>query len=271
VSGIFFRAPPVSAACVVRAVDAPYTVWGDRASGQCANWSHLSEQIEMHTFGMPPGGACRHSDRYPAVFAGDEVYVVLQGTMVIANPQTGEVHRVRRGESVFFPSGVWHHVFADGPDELRVLEIFACPPGTSLSDTFDDLDGSARYCDDAVLGRLPGARRELTMTVLRDDDVVWRYDTGVLTSLLASSEALTVGTLRVLPGQGSDAERHRGQEGLYVLRGRLTARVLGEGDPIAFEVGPGDVLFVPAEVEHFYDNLGDEPVDAIFGVAPVYR
>ena len=45
----------------------------------------------------------------------------------------------------------------------------------------------------------------------------------------------------------------------YVLRGRAQ---IGIGDEV-HEVGPGDVVFIPAGVPHWYRSVGDEPFEFI--------
>src|SRR5262249_59210540 len=81
----------------------PRLVWGDRESGEVFDWTYAStNKIHQLVFGMAPGGSFRHSDRFRTVFAADELYYVLSGTLVLNNPQTGEVHLARRGEGIFF-------------------------------------------------------------------------------------------------------------------------------------------------------------------------
>ncbi len=41
----------------------------------------------------------------------------------------------------------------------------------------------------------------------------------------------------------------------YVLSGRARISIAGE----EFEVGPGDVVFIPPRVPHWYRTIGDEP------------
>src|SRR4028119_1286749 len=109
-------------------------VWGDAESGLVDDWIYeSSDKIHQLVFGLPPGEGFRHSESFRTVFAADEVLFVLQGTMAMANPETGEVHLVQRGESVFFRRDTWHHAFAWGGEELRVLEYFAPPPSTGSS------------------------------------------------------------------------------------------------------------------------------------------
>ena len=107
-------------------------LWGDDASGEVADWIYVSnDKIHQLVFGLPPGGAFRHSDAYRTVFAADEVLLVLSGTMVLANPETGEVHRLLPGEAAFVRRDTWHHAWSYGTDALRVLEFVAPPPTSS--------------------------------------------------------------------------------------------------------------------------------------------
>jgi len=56
------------------------------------------------------------------------------------------------------------------------------------------------------------------------------------------------------PGGGIPAHTNAVEHEQFVLRGR--ARI-GIGDDV-FEVGQGDVLFIPAGVPHWYEVTGDE-------------
>jgi hypothetical protein len=67
-------------------------LWGDEGSGLVADLIYAStEAIHALVFILAPGGAFRHSPEYRTVFGADEVLHVLTGTMVLANPETGEV------------------------------------------------------------------------------------------------------------------------------------------------------------------------------------
>ncbi len=112
-------------------------LWGDEVSGEVSDWIYVSsEKIHQLVFGLPPGGSFKHSDAYRTVFAADEVLYVLEGTMILSNPETGEVHHVRRGEAAFFRRDTWHHAFAHGREPLRVLELFAPPPARGTSGAY---------------------------------------------------------------------------------------------------------------------------------------
>ena len=101
-------------------------LWGDPTAGEVADWIYVSsDKLHQLIFGLPPGGAFRHSDSFRTVFAADEVLYVLSGTMVLANPETGEVHRIQPGEAAFFRRDTWHHAFNYSSQPLRVLEYFS--------------------------------------------------------------------------------------------------------------------------------------------------
>ena len=112
-------------------------MWGDPEAGEVFDWIYAStDKVHMLVFGLPPGGAFRHSEEYRTIFAADELLHVLQGVLVIADPETGEVQRAEAGESVFFRRDTWHHAFALGPEPLRVLELFAPPPAAGASSAY---------------------------------------------------------------------------------------------------------------------------------------
>src|SRR5215218_4680948 len=109
-------------------------LWGDEDAGEVADWIYVSsDRIHQLVYGLPPGGAFRHSDSFRTVFAADVVYYVLSGTLVIANPSTGEVQRLEPGEAAFFRRDTWHHAFNYSTEPLRVLEFFAPPPSQGTS------------------------------------------------------------------------------------------------------------------------------------------
>ena len=59
------------------------------------------------------------------------------------------------------------------------------------------------------------------------------------------------------PGGGMPLHTNTVEHEQYVLGGRAK---IGIGEQV-FEVQPGDVVFIPEGVPHFYDNVGDEPFE----------
>jgi quercetin dioxygenase-like cupin family protein len=256
---------------VLRADEVVRHTWGDSEAGFVEDWIYVSSRLlHVIVFGLPPGGKFTHSDSFRTIFAADELLHVLQGALVLANPETGEIVRAEPGESVFFRRDTWHHGFSYGDEPLRVLEYFAPPPATGTSGAYaltqPYLEVST-YADDAQLGHLvPGVERRGSFSVLRPDDEVLRLDRGVLVGLLVSTEHLTAGTLTVAPGGASAVEAHDGEELVYATRGSLRVEAGG----VEATLAPGDGFLVPAGVPHSYAAGGDVGAEAIFGVAPSY-
>ena len=267
--------PTFAGPALIRRADAVRHVWGDPAAGEVYDWIYAStERIHMLVFGLPPGGGFRHSQDFRTIFAADELLHVLQGVLVIADPETGEVQRVGSGESVFFRRDTWHHAFALGAGPLRVLELFAPPPAAGASSAYARAQPyleTSLYADDALLGGWPRGRpADTRLRTLRPADVLWRRDLGVLCGVLVSTEHLTVATLELGPGETAAVHEHGGDEVLMALEARLWVRAWFEGDVHVFELEPEDACYLPAGSRHEYRNAGGTTARAICGIAPSY-
>jgi quercetin dioxygenase-like cupin family protein len=257
-------------------------LWGDPDAGEVADWIYVSsDKIHQLVFGLAPGGAFRHSSEFRTLFGADLVYYVLSGMMVIANPQTGEVHRVQPGEAAFFRRDTWHHAFNYSDEPLRVLEFFAPPPSTGTSGAYartKPLLVDTTYTLDGALGRWPMERAAIeqafTIQVVREHDRLWRLEGGkgneMLVGLLVATEYLTVGQIFLHPGQRSDIQVHGGDESLYLLEGALNIFCPEKEGQQWFELNPQDGFYLPAGTPHQYYNMTDQPVMLVFGVAPTY-
>jgi mannose-6-phosphate isomerase-like protein (cupin superfamily) len=267
----------------VRYDQATMHLWGDPEAGYVGDRIYVSsDKVHLIELTLPPGGRFGHSDGNRTVFAADEVYHVLEGDMLIANPETGEADIVRAGESVFFRRDTWHHGFNRSPDRpMRALELFAPPPSTGSSSAYARTKPNLtdiRYRDDRWLGRWPMARAEReadrSFHVVRSTDLLWRMeaaDEDLLIGLVASTEHLTVGRANLLPGQRSGVKRHDGDTALVVLSGFLNIFLPdADGVPSWYESRVGDGFYLPAGTGHQFFNTGAEPVEFLFGVAPAY-
>jgi quercetin dioxygenase-like cupin family protein len=267
--------PTFDRPALIRRTEVTRHIWGDPASREVFDWIYAStERVHMLVFGVAPGGAFCHSNGYRTIFAADELLHVLEGTMAIADPESGEVQRVGTGESVFFRRDTWHHAFALGPERLRVLELFAPPPAAGASSAYareQPYLEEPRYHDDRVLGHWPPAEpRQARLQVLRPPDVLWRRDLGVLCGVLVSTEHLTVATVEIGPGEIAAVHEHGGDEVLMVLEGSLWVRAWFEDEVHVFEIEPEDACYLPAGSRHEYRNAGASTARAICGIAPSY-
>jgi quercetin dioxygenase-like cupin family protein len=256
-------------------------LWGDDVAGEVADWIYVSsDKIHQLVFGLLPGAMFRHSEEYRTIFGADELLYVLSGSMMLANPETGEVQRAEAGEAIFFRRDTWHHALNCSAEPLRVLEYFAPPPSQGTSGAYARTRPyltTPRYSQDAVLGRWPMCREEVTrgatLHVLRDADLLWRLEGKARLTpvgLYAATEHLTVGKVLLLPGQQSDPRMHGGDMSLYLLEGTLNVRLPEHQGPRWHELNPGDGFYIPQGEPYQLYNVSDKAVSLIFGVAPVY-
>jgi len=247
-------------------------LWGDDEAGRVSDWIYAStDRIHMLVYALPAGGACLHSETYRTVFGADVSYFVLEGTLALANPGTGEVRVAEPGEAILFRRDTWHHVFAHSTEQLRVLEFFAPPPSTGTSRKYAQqqpyLDTS-HYTDDSLLGRWPPPEQSVSLHLRRAQDRLWRREGDALVGILFSTEHLTVATMSLLPCQRSDVQIHDGDECLYVVDGVLRVHTPDSDGSSYVELGPGDGFYCPQGTAHQYYNIESVPVEAVIGVAP---
>jgi mannose-6-phosphate isomerase-like protein (cupin superfamily) len=250
-------------------------IWGDPEAGNVADWIYAStDRIHTLVFGLAPGGRFTHSDSFRTIFGADEVFVVLRGRAVVANPETAEVHLVETGEAIAFRPDTWHHVFAHGPEDLRIIEFFAPPPSTGTSGPYARTKPyleRSNYEDPAVIGNWPGATRErTTLHPIRRTDLSYRINGDALIGVMFSTEQLTVATLSLSPGAASTPQQRGGDEVIYGTEGLTHVSARFEGAAYVFEIGPGDACYLPAGSTHEYRNFTSGTTTALIGVAPAW-
>lgn len=70
-----------------------------------------------------------------------------------------------------------------------------------------------------------------------------------------TGDGATLAWTTLNPGHDARPHSHHYEQIVYIVSGRARFTV---GDESA-ELGPGDVLLVPPDIEHFAETLGDEP------------
>jgi quercetin dioxygenase-like cupin family protein len=260
-------------------------LWGDETSGFVNDWIYVAnEKIQQLVFSIPPGARFAHSPNYRTNLGADEIFYVVNGVLVLANPLTGEVHRVEPGGAVWFGPDTWHNGFSYGTETLLVLEFFAPPPSTGSSQPYANTKpylAEPRYTQDEWVGRWPEAAIQAasgwTQHVIRDSDTLWRLEgqeNPILVGVDLSTDQLTAARVELLPGQRSDPRVHPGDAAGYILEGRLNLCLLDEsGDGRAnrwFQADEQDGFFVPAETRYQFFNMTERPVRLFLGVASTY-
>jgi quercetin dioxygenase-like cupin family protein len=127
------------------------------------------------------------------------------------------------------------------------------------------------------MGRWPmaleEARNSASFRVLRDQDLLWRLEgreQRISIGIYCSTEHLTVGTVRLRPGQQTAPHRHAGDESIYVVSGIIQLRLTEHRNLGWYELRPGDGFYIPEGVAHQYHNDGPANAELLFGVAPNY-
>ena len=253
-------------------------IWGDDEAHQVADWIYAStDRIHAMVFGLAPGGRFLHSPEFRTVFGADEVFTVLRGRMVLANPETGEVQLVEAGESVAFGRDTWHHAFAHGSGELRVLELFAPPPSTGSSGPYARnrpyLESSS-YADNTVVGNWPAAADEVrarsSLRLIDPRAIHYRMSSDALIGLMSSTENLTVASLSLSPGGVSSMQQRGGDEVVFGMSGVLHVRAWYNDTAHVFELRADEACYLPAGTVFEYRNFSGSTSTAVLGVAPKF-
>jgi len=272
--------PTFSEPTLIRRRDVALQLWGDDESGEVPDAIYISnEKIHLMVFTLPPGRGFTHSSSFRTVFDADELYHVLEGELVMNNPETGEVRVARPGEAVFFRADTWHHGFSYSREETRVLEFIAPGPLSGNTQPYARTKPpleETRTVAERWLGRWPMAREaeraDATMHLVTERDVLWTLEGAerVLVGLTLSTERATVGTIRLLPGQRSDVQRHAGDECVFLLSGAAGVRLPEHDGQRWFELEPEDAMYIPEGTPHRYQNFSGRPATLFFIVAPSY-
>ena len=96
----------------------------------------------------------------------------------------------------------------------------------------------------------------------------------VLVSFFISNDFVHWGTMQIPAGIYSDHETHKGDEVLFIVKGKLSVEVSGKNNNDStvlhdsYEVDTGEKLIIPEGTKHRYLNFTDEIVEVLFGIAP---
>ncbi len=192
-------------------------VWGDDVSGQTTDWIYVStEEVSQIVFGMPVGGRFGQSDDFKDVYDSDILWRVLEGALVVLNPETGEVHRAEAGEALYFHGDIWHYGYSYGDVPLRVME-FSAPSAIQAVRYAVKKPPLAdpKFSQDEFVGRWPDAmleaREQSSVRLITKSDILWRFEgerKHILVGHMISTGFLTAGEIHLLPGQLS-TQQHK--------------------------------------------------------------
>lgn len=80
-----------------------------------------TEDMTVGEYRLAPGSTFDPTD----VHAGDEIYYVLQGSVVMFNPELGQAVEIHEGESVIMPKGAPHKAYNFTNESTLILYVIA--------------------------------------------------------------------------------------------------------------------------------------------------
>jgi quercetin dioxygenase-like cupin family protein len=271
--GISFSEPTL-----IPAADAPRFLWGDEESGYVSDWIYgSSPDIHMMSFEMNVGARFGNSPDFKTYYNCSETYHCLKGEFTFHCPETGEVHVLMKGDTLFFPPNTWHWGYNFGAESCHILECLT--PRTEeaveayakkqppLKDIRYGLPGSLHNF-------LPGSSREGERARLVKEGSYLFEIVGekrpIRVGLVCSTEMLTVGIIDLYPGQEGELISHPSDKVIYCLEGQANVYIPSAASNW-WELKRGDAGFIPAKCRHAFFNTSSGTAKVLFGVAPKYR
>jgi quercetin dioxygenase-like cupin family protein len=271
---------------LVRAFEATRVLWGDETSGQVSDLVYgRGNRISGFVYLLGPGHWFGSSDTWKPLYDQHRLYYVVQGTLAVHDPESGEVAVAGPGEGVTWHGERYHYGYNVGTDEVIVLDWFA--PAERPPDAPEiEYSPSKRAVSEVVggryelLGSWPDARaaemqrREesggmLTVGPQNALQLVHGTKQPLLVSILTSGPDLTGGVFSVRGGTHSEPESHPGDEVVFAVSGKLNVHLPETGD--WFELNRLDCLYLPEGTVHEYWSYGAETAQGMFCVSPGYR
>jgi quercetin dioxygenase-like cupin family protein len=265
-------------ATLIKAHETPRFLWGDEKARYVSDWIYgSSPKIHMMSFEMSVGARFGNSPDFKTYYNCAETYHCLKGEFTFHCPETGEVHVLRKGDTLYFPPNTWHWGYNFGSETSHILECLtprtleAVEAYAAKQPWLDNIKLGPR----AALGKFPPVKMAAAgqrATLVRPGEYVYEIvgeTRPMRVGLVCSTEKLTVGIIDLHAGQECEWISHKGDKVIYSLEGRSNI-YLPDESPNWWELNPGDAAFIPGGVRHAFFNTSDGTSKVIFGVAPDY-
>jgi quercetin dioxygenase-like cupin family protein len=263
---------------LIKAAEAPRFLWGDRAASYVSDWIYgSSPAIHMMSFEMSVGSRFGNSPDFKTYYNCAETYHCLKGEFTFHCPETGEVHVLHVGDTLYFPPNTWHWGYNFGSETCRILECLT-PRTEEAVEAYAKKQPwlkDIRHGPRELIGKfIPGeARGKPRARLIRPGEYLYELvgeARPTRVGLVCSTDMLTVGIIDLHPGQEGDLISHPSDKVLYCLDGRANV-YLPEEVPNWWAMEEGDSAFVPSSTQHAFFNTSDRMAKVLFGVAPQYR
>jgi len=220
--------PDFSKSTIIKYAKIKIHLWGDEESGFVKDWIYVSNKsLHQIIFGLSARTNFKHSNEFRTIFGADELLYVLNGTMVIGNPQTGEMHRVEKGEFIYFSKDTWHHAFNYSNEDLQVLEFFSPPPLTGTSGAYakqKPLLRNFRYGQNYTLDPLKLSNKKKSFKKINKNEINWSLigeNQEQLMGTIVNTKNLKVHILKVLGGQSTPKINFVNHSVFFILENKL--------------------------------------------------
>jgi quercetin dioxygenase-like cupin family protein len=271
--GISFDKPTL-----IPAENAPRFLWGDGEAGYVSDWIYgSSPSIHMMAFELNVGARFGNSPDFKTYYNCAETYHCLKGEFTFHCPESGEIHVLKKGDTLYFPPDTWHWGYNFGSESCRMLECLT-PRTEEAVEAYAKKQPwlpEIRYCQAGTVHEFtPGGPRPAERAALvRAGD--YRFEIvgekrPMRVGLVCSTAMLTVGILDLHPGQEGELLSHPSDKVVYCLEGQANM-FMPDTSPNWWELNPGDSGFMPANCRHAFFNTSDGVAKVLFGVAPRYR
>jgi quercetin dioxygenase-like cupin family protein len=262
----------------IPAASAPRFLWGDDEAGYVSDWIYgSSPNIHMMAFEMNVGARFGNSPDFKTYYNCAETYHCLKGEFTFHCPETGEVHVLKKGDTLYFPPDTWHWGYNFGSQSCRVLECLT-PRTEEAVEAYAKRQPwlkDIRYCRPGIIHALMSGKPKSAdrAALVRAGDYTFQIageKKPLRIGLVCSTALLTVGIIDLHAGQEGELLSHPSDKVIYCLDGRANV-FLPDADPNWWQLAADDSAFIPASCRHAFFNTSDSMAKVLFGVAPRYR
>lgn len=275
---------------VITQADALFMSWAPSPGNRTPSWMYLStKRINSGTFSVQPGGWFD-----PGNHPGPEPYVILKGTLHLSNPDTSDVVELHAGDASNIPAWEYHHGYNFGEEEVVILWWV---PGEMHTDDFkrkisEKALGEWQWYERTPVtlnglvernGNFPSRLDELASwpstsgksahDMMKLDRSSWLHTLQgtdprftVLTSFFYADERIRCGEVRLPVGRESEPESGSYEKVLYVTAGDFVVNLIDTAESL--RAGVDEVIFIPPNVVHSMQAIGNEPARAMFATTP---
>jgi mannose-6-phosphate isomerase-like protein (cupin superfamily) len=235
---------------------------------------------------------------------GDEIYYFLEGDPVAFAPETGETYQLGAGDALYIPQGTRHQIFGFNEKKVVAISIVApriwaaedkmgtvIPPvkrprfykgweeegkgaieHSSHTTQIPNIDSLGRWPREAKEAR--AAKKIIPVRAEEQLPLIHGKEKHVLFSFVVSNDYINVALLQIPVGGISEAERHKGDELLYALKGDLVVQLEEAGEAkgsavsLCHHVFQGEKCFIPGGTPHKYLNFNTTPIEGFAVIGP---